>query len=179
MDVIKKAIKMQLTKHRIMFTSLDDAIDQVTDIDIEPTIEEMANAEPEEEEQTTENELEEAENETNVEEVGNEEGPIEEMGNEEGPIFDNLLNRQIEYLQQIIIEEIDKEDKEKEELANKAENDKKELQLNECKICMDKYVSVIFLPCKHMIACTLCASALTECPVCRKRIGYAFSPIKM
>ncbi|GFT03129.1 baculoviral IAP repeat-containing protein 3 [Nephila pilipes] len=39
-----------------------------------------------------------------------------------------------------------------------------------CKICMDKEVSVVFLPCSHLLACTECAPALKSCPMCRQTI---------
>ncbi|KAH9510064.1 hypothetical protein Btru_043410 [Bulinus truncatus] len=37
-----------------------------------------------------------------------------------------------------------------------------------CKICMDKDVEVVFLPCGHLVSCAECAGALNDCPVCRK-----------
>nr|XP_054497160.1 E3 ubiquitin-protein ligase XIAP isoform X4 [Agelaius phoeniceus] len=39
-----------------------------------------------------------------------------------------------------------------------------------CKICMDKDVSVVFIPCGHLVACKECAQLLNECPLCRKDI---------
>ncbi|XP_015918264.1 putative inhibitor of apoptosis isoform X1 [Parasteatoda tepidariorum] len=39
-----------------------------------------------------------------------------------------------------------------------------------CKICMDKEVGVVFLPCGHLLACTECAGAMELCPMCRKPI---------
>ncbi|CAG2233477.1 BIRC7_8 [Mytilus edulis] len=36
-----------------------------------------------------------------------------------------------------------------------------------CKICLDKPVSIVFLPCGHMAACINCAPALRRCPICR------------
>ncbi|CAL1261264.1 unnamed protein product [Larinioides sclopetarius] len=39
-----------------------------------------------------------------------------------------------------------------------------------CKICMDKEVGIVFLPCGHLLACTDCAPALKLCPMCRKTI---------
>ncbi|XP_054708293.1 putative inhibitor of apoptosis [Uloborus diversus] len=39
-----------------------------------------------------------------------------------------------------------------------------------CKICMDREVSIVFLPCGHLLACTSCAPALQCCPMCRKAI---------
>ena len=39
-----------------------------------------------------------------------------------------------------------------------------------CKICADKELGVVFIPCGHFVTCTNCASLLTNCPVCRSRI---------
>ncbi|XP_064600153.1 baculoviral IAP repeat-containing protein 7-like [Liolophura sinensis] len=39
-----------------------------------------------------------------------------------------------------------------------------------CKICMDRESSVVFLPCGHLVCCTECAPALTNCPICRATI---------
>ena len=40
-----------------------------------------------------------------------------------------------------------------------------------CKICMDKYINIVFLPCGHMVACSQCGVALKMCPLCRKYIA--------
>ncbi|KAL1131906.1 hypothetical protein AAG570_011517 [Ranatra chinensis] len=37
-----------------------------------------------------------------------------------------------------------------------------------CKICYMNDVSVVFLPCGHLVACVRCAASLTACAVCRK-----------
>ncbi|NWX18272.1 XIAP ligase, partial [Aegotheles bennettii] len=39
-----------------------------------------------------------------------------------------------------------------------------------CKICMAKDISVVFIPCGHLLACKECAEALHECPLCRANI---------
>lgn len=39
-----------------------------------------------------------------------------------------------------------------------------------CKICMAKDVSVVFIPCGHLVACKECARLLNECPLCRTDI---------
>ncbi|VDI08161.1 baculoviral IAP repeat-containing protein 2/3, partial [Mytilus galloprovincialis] len=44
------------------------------------------------------------------------------------------------------------------------------IQLKEqvmCKICMDKNVSIAFLPCGHLACCIDCAPAMRKCPMCR------------
>jgi len=39
-----------------------------------------------------------------------------------------------------------------------------------CKICMDREIGVVFLPCGHFVSCVHCAPALKDCPVCRHAI---------
>ncbi|MEE6496962.1 hypothetical protein FKM82_002546 [Ascaphus truei] len=35
-----------------------------------------------------------------------------------------------------------------------------------CKVCMDNVVSIVFIPCGHLVACTECAEAMNKCPIC-------------
>ncbi|KAJ3586652.1 hypothetical protein NHX12_013048 [Muraenolepis orangiensis] len=39
-----------------------------------------------------------------------------------------------------------------------------------CKVCMDKPVSIVFIPCGHLVVCSDCAASLRHCPICRARI---------
>ncbi|KAM5246408.1 baculoviral IAP repeat-containing protein 3-like [Ctenodactylus gundi] len=39
-----------------------------------------------------------------------------------------------------------------------------------CKVCMDKEVSVVFIPCGHLVVCKDCAPSLRKCPICRGTI---------
>ncbi|XP_060072902.1 baculoviral IAP repeat-containing protein 2-like [Ylistrum balloti] len=39
-----------------------------------------------------------------------------------------------------------------------------------CKICLDKEVGMVFLPCGHLCACVTCAPAVQHCPICRCEI---------
>ncbi|NXO56196.1 BIR7B protein, partial [Aramus guarauna] len=39
-----------------------------------------------------------------------------------------------------------------------------------CKVCMDRDVSVVFVPCGHLVACGECALNLRLCPICRAAI---------
>lgn len=40
----------------------------------------------------------------------------------------------------------------------------------ECKICFDDSVSVVFMPCRHLVACFLCATSVRRCAICRTDI---------
>nr|BDT61657.1 MAG: baculoviral IAP repeat-containing protein [Marsupenaeus japonicus endogenous nimavirus] len=45
-----------------------------------------------------------------------------------------------------------------------------------CKVCMDNDERVVYLPCTHMAACTLCTLPLRTCPICRMEIEYIIKP---
>ncbi|CAG5122108.1 unnamed protein product [Candidula unifasciata] len=58
-----------------------------------------------------------------------------------------------------------------EQVMNKLKEENSQLrQQTVCKICMDKEVAVVFLPCGHFVSCTDCAAAMKDCPVCRKQV---------
>ncbi|CAG5028184.1 unnamed protein product [Parnassius apollo] len=57
----------------------------------------------------------------------------------------------------------------KKELTLEEENRQlKEARL--CKVCMDSEVSVVFLPCGHLVSCAGCGAALAACPLCRAAV---------
>ncbi|NWW04492.1 BIR protein, partial [Oreocharis arfaki] len=39
-----------------------------------------------------------------------------------------------------------------------------------CKVCMDREVSIVFIPCGHLVVCKECAPSLRKCPICRGTI---------
>lgn len=39
-----------------------------------------------------------------------------------------------------------------------------------CKICYANEYNTVFVPCGHIVACAKCASSVTACPLCRKRL---------
>ncbi|XP_048339052.1 baculoviral IAP repeat-containing protein 7 isoform X1 [Sphaerodactylus townsendi] len=39
-----------------------------------------------------------------------------------------------------------------------------------CKVCMDKDVSIVLIPCGHLVVCAECAPNLRRCPICRGAI---------
>ena len=41
----------------------------------------------------------------------------------------------------------------------------------ECKICYDRPIETLLLPCKHLVCCQICASLSSTCPVCRCRVS--------
>ena len=47
------------------------------------------------------------------------------------------------------------------------EENKKLKEQTLCKICLDKPVCIVFLPCGHLCTCDSCAPAMRVCPICR------------
>ncbi|XP_067327616.1 E3 ubiquitin-protein ligase XIAP isoform X3 [Anolis sagrei] len=61
------------------------------------------------------------------------------------------------------------EETEKTSLTKELTTEEKLRRLQEeklCKICMDKSISVVLLPCGHLVACKDCAEAVEKCPLC-------------
>ena len=46
--------------------------------------------------------------------------------------------------------------------------------LKECKICFERRLLVVFVPCRHALACQECGDNLQRCPVCREGIELKF-----
>ncbi|XP_018407235.1 PREDICTED: baculoviral IAP repeat-containing protein 7-B-like [Cyphomyrmex costatus] len=42
-----------------------------------------------------------------------------------------------------------------------------------CKICFEKDLEVLFLPCRHLMACEKCAQNVTECSICQMVVKLA------
>ncbi|XP_017275162.1 E3 ubiquitin-protein ligase XIAP [Kryptolebias marmoratus] len=40
----------------------------------------------------------------------------------------------------------------------------------QCKICMDRDICIVFLPCVHLVTCKQCSESLTKCPICCRAI---------
>lgn len=47
------------------------------------------------------------------------------------------------------------------------EENKQLKEARQCKICIDAEIDCVFLPCGHLISCSVCAPKLRTCPVCR------------
>ena len=41
----------------------------------------------------------------------------------------------------------------------------------ECAICMDNIADIVFIPCGHVCACSICAAKMGKCPYCRVSIS--------
>ncbi|XP_017799080.1 PREDICTED: putative inhibitor of apoptosis [Habropoda laboriosa] len=56
------------------------------------------------------------------------------------------------------------------ETASLEEENRRLKEARLCKICMDREVAIVFLPCGHLATCIYCAPSLTYCPMCRQEI---------
>ena len=45
---------------------------------------------------------------------------------------------------------------------------KKQRADDECKICFDKDIDSVFVPCGHVLACFSCAISVKKCPICKR-----------
>lgn len=43
-------------------------------------------------------------------------------------------------------------------------------EINPCKVCLDKKVEILFLPCLHVTVCCNCAPTIKKCIICRREI---------
>jgi len=42
---------------------------------------------------------------------------------------------------------------------------------NLCKVCMEREINSVLLPCSHFVCCTACGHQLRSCPICRASIS--------
>ncbi|XP_030001254.1 E3 ubiquitin-protein ligase XIAP [Sphaeramia orbicularis] len=59
------------------------------------------------------------------------------------------------------------------EASNKEEKDEDPLEKlrklqreKQCKICMDRDICMVFIPCGHLVTCKECSESLIKCPIC-------------
>ncbi|UVT30894.1 hypothetical protein PvNV_090 [Penaeus vannamei nudivirus] len=48
-----------------------------------------------------------------------------------------------------------------------------------CRICMDRCITTMFLPCTHYVTCKSCATVIDSCPICRSLIQFQVQPKKV
>ncbi|XP_029968403.1 E3 ubiquitin-protein ligase XIAP [Salarias fasciatus] len=44
-------------------------------------------------------------------------------------------------------------------------------QEKQCKICMDRDICIVFIPCGHLVSCKECSGSLVKCPICCQSIS--------
>ena len=102
-------------------------------------------------------------------------------------VKNKILEKEIQHLKDTQIEPLEVKNKNLEEeiqnlnealvkpLEVKNKGLEKEIQhLKEaqvCKICIDKKINTVLLPCGHLVSCNECAYSLNKCPMCRKLIN--------
>lgn len=40
-----------------------------------------------------------------------------------------------------------------------------------CKICLDREITIVLIPCGHFVSCNYCSSSISNCPICRSSIN--------
>ena len=111
-------------------------------------------------------------------------GGILEMGRHKGMFFDELLATQQDYCTWVmnlqdpgpgfhkLIDWLKKKHSQEEApptpaATNTAGPAAKKFKSEECKICYDKVIDSVFVPCGHVAACITCADKLEACPICQ------------
>ena len=110
---------------------------------------------------------------------------ILEMGRHKGMFFDDLFASQQDYCRWVmnledpgagfhkLIDWLKKKHSQEEAPAatsaatHTAEPVAKKFKSEECKICYDKVIDSVFVPCGHVAACITCADKLEACPICQ------------
>ena len=41
----------------------------------------------------------------------------------------------------------------------------------DCKVCFDRQIEALFVPCRHLVCCGTCAALSETCPVCRGKVS--------
>ncbi len=87
-----------------------------------------------------------------------------------------------------ILKNIKEENEVKKKDINKKEQKLMEMEeivnsnRNLCKICLEKEVNRLFLPCRHLAVCHECVISLKSCHICRSKIttivNVSYSPSK-
>ncbi|XP_050705640.1 baculoviral IAP repeat-containing protein 8-like [Eriocheir sinensis] len=70
--------------------------------------------------------------------------------------------------------ELEKLETEKRKLEKRLQETKEVLV---CRVCLDRPVAAVFMPCAHLSTCVTCSTSLTTCPLCRSPIHYAANVI--
>ncbi|KAK6473762.1 E3 ubiquitin-protein ligase XIAP-like [Huso huso] len=70
-----------------------------------------------------------------------------------------------------LISDLTRAESESEEAQDKEEEDpmeklRKLQQEKLCKVCMDKNIAIVFIPCGHLVTCKKCSEVLSKCPIC-------------
>ena len=77
---------------------------------------------------------------------------------------------EFKYNNQGLIENLEQNSKLEDKIQNLEGKIQKIEESRLCKICLDREVSQVFLPCGHSLSCRKCAVGLQKCPICRGNI---------
>ena len=79
-------------------------------------------------------------------------------------------NSEFKYNNQGLVENLEQNSKLEDKIQNLEGKIQKIEESRLCKICLDREVSQVFLPCGHSLSCRKCAVGLQKCPICRGNI---------
>ncbi|MBN3323193.1 BIRC2 protein, partial [Atractosteus spatula] len=90
-------------------------------------------------------------------------------GNAAAEVFRNWIQKNDVYLLRELMAQSNEPSSPSPELAElPMEEQLRRLQEERtCKVCMDKEVNIVFIPCGHLVVCKECAPSLRKCPICR------------
>ncbi|XP_015206749.1 E3 ubiquitin-protein ligase XIAP [Lepisosteus oculatus] len=71
-------------------------------------------------------------------------------------LVEDLLNEDVESDS----EETPENDEDPMEKLRKLQREK------QCKVCMDRDIAIVFIPCGHLVTCKRCSDSLSKCPIC-------------
>ena len=77
---------------------------------------------------------------------------------------------EFKYNNQGLIENLEQNSKLEDKIQNLEGKIQKIEESRLCKICLDKEVSQVFLPCGHSICCNECVVGIQICPICRENV---------
>lgn len=83
-------------------------------------------------------------------------------------------NEELKQLSAYLNDEVQKLKIENKHLKNEV---KRYIDDRTCKICMDKEIEYLFLPCNHLVSCENFTKNLKECPICRVKIKKCWKTI--
>ncbi|MBN3297968.1 BIR protein, partial [Amia calva] len=90
-------------------------------------------------------------------------------GNAAAEVFRNWIQKNDIYLLRELMAQTNEPSSPSQELSDlPMEEQLRRLQEERtCKVCMDKEVNIVFIPCGHLVVCKECAPSLRKCPICR------------
>ncbi|OXU22592.1 hypothetical protein TSAR_012529 [Trichomalopsis sarcophagae] len=168
---VKMALKRRMEQTGVPYANADQLIEDATQIQLREEDNMASRRTP-----ATPSELTHLLNQiiTIAEAASSSSAPTENTPSNEGEQSDNIQRRRRRRPPHEVESETQTDADERTINAEKAvaleEENRRLKEARQCKICMDREVAVVFLPCGHLSTCVFCAPSLTHCPMCRQDI---------